>query len=206
MAITKSVEYYTECPSCGATNTGNEVCEYCGASLIKSKSTIESEGPDTIEDEYFRGDAGLKQIYGKSANLDPFTVIFCSIFGGCFIVVPFIIGFTFISTGIAETWAFAMLGMFVLIGVGSFSPIVIKIVNKSKVKNGEEISGTVRGYSNSLSSINNAPVLNVHIKIYADGEEKIVILNTGVTERRYPVGSTIYLKRNGKIFLIEDNE
>lgn len=209
MNVVESVEYFPSCPQCGASNNGKELCEYCGTSLVKRRinQSIGLAGfgmaNNSLEEENMMEDSDLREISGKSGNLDPFIIMFCLIFGGCFCLVPIIIGVAFTGSGIMEPWVFLMLGLFLLIGLGSLAPLVIAIISNIKCKTGEPVSGIVRGYSKSMVSVNGSPVLNMRLLMDENDEKYILVLRSGSTERRYKIGSTVHLKRYKNKYIID---
>lgn len=203
MSVTEVFEYYAECPACGASNRGNSVCDYCGASMIKSRTkSTDGTGVSDIEENNERDDSILPHIKAKSGNVDTFLLLFCSIFGGGFILVPLIVMIAFISTGILEPWVLGMLLLFFIIGFSSLIPLVINIRNVMKTKKGDIISGTVRGYAKTATYINGECVLRIKVLIDRDTEPKIVIFNTGETTRMYPINTEIKLRRYENYFSI----
>lgn len=214
MAIISSVEYYSSCPSCGATNNGKKKCEYCGNSLIKKTTQKSTDydlyagngfGSDFYSNQYQGIDSEFSSypiIKGKNCGVDPFMILFSLIFGGCFTFVPLIICITFIATGIMEPWVILMLSVFWIIGIGSFVPLIIKTDARAKCKKGKVVTGVVKGYENSLVSINNRPVQNVCVLIDEFTDPKILVVSTGVTNRPYPLETTIQLKNYKDYYLI----
>lgn len=202
---TESIEYYAACPQCGAANVGKGKCDYCGASLIKSRTTTSSDfnySRQEEEEKNLQEDMNYPEIEGKIYEIDEFLLIFCPIFGGMFILVPTIICIAFSSAGIMEIWVLAMLAMFWMIGIGAFVPLINSFVKRSKCKNGREISGVVRGYERTMVEVNGRPVLKIRILIDERTDPKILLLNTGGTSRKYALGKVIKLKGYDNNFII----
>lgn len=198
-----SLEYYSSCPSCGAVNTGKKFCEYCGASMVKKATQMVNEPSMTIENSFLMEDVNLPLVKGKNCGKNLFMVLFCSIFGGMFFMVPTIICITFIATGIMQPWIIGMLSLFWVIGIGALTPMILSIKNRSKCKNGKHITGIVRGYEDSMVMVNNRPVQNMRIRI-DDENPRIVLLSTGVSYCRYPVGGTVRLINYENYYMFED--
>ena len=206
MSRMESIEYYSACPQCGAANVGMDKCDYCGASLIKSRVNTDFQySKNSEEEKNFEEDSYYPEIKGKIYTNDTFLLLFCSIFGGAFILVPAIIMIAFISAGIMEIWVVAMLLLFFAIGIGSLIPLINYYVKKSKCKQGEDISGIVRGYEETMVSVNGRPVLAVRLLIDEMTNPKILILNTGETKRKYPLGRVITLRGYDNNFIIVEN-
>ncbi|MDO4188019.1 MAG: hypothetical protein Q4D29_03440 [Lachnospiraceae bacterium] len=204
MATVESVEYYSACPQCGAANVGLEKCDYCGASLIKRKTNTEfrSEMSDE-ETENLRQDADYPEVRGKLYEPDPFLLMFCPIFGGIFLLVPTIILLAFSSVGIMESWLYLMLGLFWLIGIGGISPLIVSLYKNVKCKNGNLITGIVRGYEESMVLVNGKPMLYVRLLVNERTDPKILILNTGKSAKVYPIGKVMKLRGYNNNFIIE---
>lgn len=203
MKMMNSIEYYTSCPSCGASNKGKDICDYCGTLLIK-KEVQQPVFEERLSQEecYAREDAGLPVIHGKKAGRNPFLLIFCPIFGGCFFVIPFFIMIGFMSVGLMPIWVILMLVMFMAGGIGAFVPLILNIVNTSKCKNGVDIYGVVRGYEDSMMMVNGKPILNVILRVeYANGPH-LVIVGTGETRKSYALGQTVKLKNYNDYYMV----
>lgn len=206
MSFAESVEYYPECPSCGAKNTGGSLCEYCGASMIKKKIKFGNSGQSDIEEENEREDMSLPHINGKSGHLDPFIILFCSIFGGGFIIVPLILSIAFLSSGILEIWVAFMLIVFFLVGVGSLIPLVLNLYNGAQCKKGDILTGVVRGYSRTGTMINGDYVLKIKLCVTKNGNPTIVSFSTGKTVRTYPIGETVKIRNYKDYYIIDKNQ
>lgn len=206
MSTIESYEYYSACPQCGAANVGNEKCDYCGASLIKSKTnanvTILSNR-DEREQINLEEDAYYPEIKGKLFEKDEFLFIFCPIFGGIFLLVPTVILIVFSSTGIMEPWVFAMLALFWIVGIGGIYPIINYFITKAKCKNGREVRGIVRGYQESMVLINGRPALSIRLLVDQYTDPKILVLSTGTTTREHPIGKELKLRGYKNKFVIE---
>lgn len=204
MKVTKTIEYYPSCPSCGAANTGAmDRCEYCGALLIK-RTVQESMGIQSdAEMENYMEDSSLPVIHGKYCGKNGFMTVFCLIFGGMFVLVPFIVGAAFLTVGVMEPFVFAILIPFMILGVCSLSPIVVSKVNRTKCENGKIVTGIVRGYEDSMVMVNNRPVQCIRLKIDDFVEPKLLIVSTGETRRMYPIGATIRLRNYGNYYMFE---
>lgn len=204
MSVIESYEYYAACPSCGAANVGIDKCEYCGASLIKKKINTNTTGHGMSEQEeiLYQEDINLQEVDGKLCENDPFLLLFCPIFGGAFILVPTIIAIAFTSVGIMETWVMLMIGLFWIVGICGFAPLVLNIYGKIKCKNGEEVTGIVRGYENTMVTVNGAPCLAIRILIDQYVEPKILVLRTGNTKRKYQIGKSISLRKYKNKYII----
>ena len=162
MGVMESYEYYSACPQCGAANIGHEKCDYCGASLIKKRVNTKLSNYDEFEsedDKNLREDIDYPVINAKLFGNDSFLVIFCSLFGGGFLLIPTVLCISFVSTGIMEMWAYAMFLIFWLIGIGALIPLINHIIKKSKCNKGTEIEGIVRGYEKSMVMVNGSPTL-----------------------------------------------
>lgn len=207
MSGVESIEYYSACPQCGAANVGLEKCDYCGASLIKSRvKTNNAYDKSAEEDKNFKEDMDYPEIKGKIYEKDEFLLIFCPIFGGVFVLVPTIIMIAFISTGIMEGWLFAMFALFYVIGIGALIPLFSYFIKRGKCKRGKEITGIVRGYEEQMILVNGKPVLSVRILIDEKTDPKILVLNTGNTRRIYPLGKVITLKGYENNFVIVEKK
>ena len=209
MGVMESYEYYSACPQCGAANIGHEKCDYCGASLIKKRVNTKLSNYDEFEsedDKNLREDIDYPVINAKLFGNDSFLVIFCSLFGGGFLLIPTVLFISFVSTGIMEMWAYAMFLIFWLIGIGALIPLINHIIKKSKCNKGTEIEGIVRGYEKSMVMVNGSPTLRMRILIDKETEPKILVLNTGSTRRVYPIGKTIKLKGYNNNFIIVENK
>ena len=203
-ATEERIEYYDVCPNCGARSKVQDTCEYCGSSLIKSVIRSERNIPVVDYEEELRAeDAKYPILPCRSCGRNTFLNLFCGIFGGCFILVPFIVGTAFIGAGIAEMWVIAMLGLFLLVGVGSLVPLIINISNTVKCKSGDLISAKVRGYENTMSSINGQPVLAVRLLINKDGRPGIIVLNTGKTTRSYSINQEIEIRNRDNLYMLK---
>lgn len=202
MSIIESIEYYSACPQCGAANIGKEKCEYCGTYLVKSKTNRTVDEKTSEEDKNYQEDIQYPEIKGKIYEKDDFLMLFCPLFGGMFIVLPIVISIIFISVGIMEPWLYAMFALFWLIGIGGLSPLVISIVQRAKCKNGDEITGIVRGYENSIVIVNGSPVLKMRVLINEYTNPTILVLGTGTTKRLFPVGKVIKLKGYNNKYII----
>jgi len=202
----ESIEYYSACPQCGAANVGNEKCDYCGASLIKIKTTHkEMPGKTDEEEAYYQEDSRYPEIKGRLLEKDEFLFFFCPLFGGIFLLVPTIILVAFSQVGILELWVVAMLSVFWLVGIGGIMPLILYFVRKAKCRNGKEITGIVRGYEKTMIVVNGSPVLAVRVLIDQWTSPKILILNTGSSRRGYPLGKEIRLKVYKNNFMIVEN-
>ena len=209
MGVMESYEYYSACPQCGAANIGHEKCDYCGASLIKKRVNTKLSNYDEFEsedDKNLREDIDYPVINAKLFGNDSFLVIFCSLFGVRFLLIPTVLCISFVSTGIMEMWAYAMFLIFWLIGIGALIPLINHIIKKSKCNKGTEIEGIVRGYEKSMVMVNGSPTLRMRILIDKETEPKILVLNTGSTRRVYPIGKTIKLKGYNNNFIIVENK
>ena len=209
MGVMESYEYYSACPQCGAANIGHEKCDYCGTSLIKKRVNTKLSNYDEFEsedDKNLREDIDYPVINAKLFGNDSFLVIFCSLCGGGFLLIPTVLCISFVSTGIMEMWAYAMFLIFWLIGIGALIPLINHIIKKSKCNKGTEIEGIVRGYEKSMVMVNGSPTLRMRILIDKETEPKILVLNTGSTRRVYPIGKTIKLKGYNKNFIIVENK
>ncbi|MDY5639745.1 MAG: hypothetical protein SPF36_01425 [Lachnospiraceae bacterium] len=209
MGVMESYEYYSACPQCGAANIGHEKCDYCGASLIKKRVNTKLSNYDAFEsedDRNLREDIDYPVINAKLFGNDSFLVIFCSLFGSGFLLIPTVLCISFVSTGIMEMWAYAMFLIFWLIGIGALIPLINHIIKKSKCNKGTEIEGIVRGYEKSMVMVNGSPTLRMRILIDKETEPKILVLNTGSTRRVYPIGKTIKLKGYNNNFIIVENK
>lgn len=207
MGVKESIEYYSACPQCGAANKGNGVCEYCGGSLIKRRINEKTEFPGASEEEAnLMEDYNLSEVNGKLRERDMFLLIFCLVFGGSFTLVPVIIGVAFTSAGIMEGWVILMLAVFLLVGICSFIPLIRSAVHAAKCKMGEPVSGIVRGYENSLSSINGQPVLNIRLLVDKDTNPYILVMGTGKTKRQFKPGTVIYLKRYKNSYIYDKDK
>lgn len=209
MGVMESYEYYSACPQCGAANIGHEKCDYCGASLIRKRVNTKLSNYDAFEsedDRNLREDIDYPVINAKLFGNDSFLVIFCSLFGGGFLLIPTVLCISFVSTGIMEMWAYAMFLIFWLIGIGALIPLINHIIKKSKCNKGTEIEGIVRGYEKSMVMVNGSPTLRMRILIDKETEPKILVLNTGSTRRVYPIGKTIKLKGYNNNFIIVENK
>lgn len=209
MGVMESYEYYSACPQCGAANIGHEKCDYCGASLIKKRVNTKLSNYDEFEsedDKNLREDIDYPVINAKLFGNDRFLVIFCSLFGVGFLLIPTVLCISFVSTGIMEMWAYAMFLIFWLIGIGALIPLINHIIKKSKCNKGTEIEGIVRGYEKSMVMVNGSPTLRMRILIDKETEPKILVLNTGSTRRVYPIGKTIKLKGYNNNFIIVENK
>ena len=204
MSTIESVQYYSACPQCGAANVGNEKCDYCGASLIKSRiNTTDFSYQKTSEEEKnYMEDSYLPQVNGKIFEKDDFLLFFCPIFGGIFLLVPTVIFIAFSSAGIMEIWVFAMLVLFWIIGAAGIAPLVNYFVKKKKCKSGRIIKGIVRGYDETMMTVNGKPVLMVRLLVDKDTEPKILCLNTGSTKKLYPLGKEITLQGYDNNFVL----
>lgn len=201
----QTIEYYQTCPSCGANNNGKEFCEYCGSSLVKSTTRTEYESPVKAQ-EYANEaeDAMLPIIEGKYCGIDSFLLLFCPIFGGGFILIPTILCIAFVSSGIMEGWAYAMFGLFWMIGIGAMIPLFVSISRSAKCKKGERITGIVRGYEEDHSVlINGRPRLCVRILVEHNGTPSILVLSTGGTNRRYALGQQVTLRNYDDKYVFE---
>lgn len=204
MKVTDSIEYYASCPQCGAPNTGNMArCEYCDALLIKKTIRETENGYSNMEYQFSEDDMILPEVKGHFCGKNTFLVLFTLFFGGMFLLVPTIICITFVSTGIMEPWLIAFFALFWLIGIGSFVPLIVGTVRKTKCKNGEIITAEVRGYEDSMIMINNRPEQMIRLKIYEHGTYKMLILNTGETKRKYPIGFNIRLRHYKNNYMFE---
>lgn len=204
MSTVESIEYYSACPQCGAANVGSEKCDYCGASLIKKKVNKSSTyDRDAEEEENFRNDANYPEIRGKIYETDSFLVFFCLFFGGMFLLVPTIVLLAFTSAGIMEPWLYLMLSVFWLIGIGGIAPLFVNIFKKTRCKNGDKISGIVRGYEDSIVLLNGKPIQCVRILVNEMTDPKILVLNTGKNRREYPLGKVVKLRGYNNNFVIE---
>ncbi len=199
-----SIEYYSACPSCGATSGNKGVCEYCGASLIKKK-TFRDNTANSLEEQFRIEDQFTPVFKGKSCNANPFLTIFCVIFGGCFLFVPIILLIVFISTGIMTAWIIPMLLLFMGIGAVSFVPLILSTVHRSKCKSAPVVQGIVRGYEDGSIIINGRPVQNVKILVNLPSGPKIALINLSESSRPYVVGSTIGIRNYQRYFVIEDD-
>lgn len=204
MAVVESYEYYSACPQCGAANVGKEKCDYCGTSLIKKKINTEvSYERNDEEEENFRQDSDYPEVRGKICEMDSFLLLFCPLFGGIFLLVPTIILIAFSSAGIMEPWVFLMLIMFWLIGIGGISPLFVNLYKSAKCKTGDQIAGIVRGYEESMVTVNGKPVLYVRLLVNERTDPKILVLNTGKNRKPYPLGKVIKLRGYNNNFIIE---
>lgn len=209
MGVMESYEYYSACPQCGAANVGHEKCDYCGTSLIKKKINKTLSNSDEFEsedDKNYREDMDYPVINAKLFGNDSFLVVFCSIFGGAFLLIPTVLCISFVSTGIMEMWAYAMFAIFWLVGIGALIPLINHIIKKAKCNKGTEITGIVRGYEKSMVMVNGSPTLRMRVRIDEATEPKIIVFNTGGTRRVYPVGKTIKLKGYDNNFIIVENK
>lgn len=203
MKNVEQIEYHTSCPACGAINNGSKFCEYCGSSMIKTK-TISSLDNNAEADLYESEDMNLPMITGKSVNNDLFMTIFCLIFGGVFFIVPTFLCIIFATVGILEIWLIPFFSIFWIVGLGTLIPLIVKKVNKAKCKNGPSLKGVVRGYEPGLVMVNNRPVLNVKLKVYVDGQYKLLKLSTGSPSKKYPLGKELTLRYYNKYYMIEE--
>lgn len=197
MSIYESVEYHPYCPSCGAANVGNDVCDYCGASLIKSKTNREETKDEMEEQERINAleDYKYEEIKGKLREKDDFLLLFCPIFGGAFVIVPTIVCIAFMGTGILEFWLIPFFSLFWLIGIGALVPLFKQLTEGHKCKTGDLVTGTLRGYEDSMTVVNGRPQLNMRILLNDAYDPKILVLKTPFTVKKYPVGAQIRLKR-----------
>lgn len=202
MAKIEKIEYYETCPNCGAANSGQETCLYCGTLLIKRRIFEETDS-ESLEERFKQEDSYLPVIHGKSGKVDTFLKIFCPIFGGVFLLVPTFLCIMFSSLGMMEAWVLGMFSIFWIVGAGSLLPLIISISNSKKCKNGTVITGMVRGYENGLYSINDSPVKIVLLKITQDGQDKILKLNTGKTSKSYALGAILRIRNYQNIYRIE---
>lgn len=204
MKVVNTIEYYAACPQCGAANAGNVAnCEYCGSLLIKRSVQETVEGNYDLESQYAQEDAYLPEIDGHFCGKDTFLVLFCSLFGGIFLLVPTTLFLAFLGAGIMEVWLVFFFLIFWVIGGTSFAIMFVRLGRKMKCKNGEIIQGEVRRYENSIVRINNVPAQNIYIKVYMEGAYKILVLNTGETRRRYIPGTKVRLRRYKNCYMFE---
>lgn len=210
MSIVEKYEYYSACPQCGAANVGSEKCDYCGASLIKSKintnSNITVHERDEQEEKNYQEDINYPEVKGKIFEKDEFLFIFCPLFGGIFLLVPTIIFFAFSSVGILEPWVILMLALFWIIGAAGLYPLINYFYSKNKCRNGREITGIVRGYQESMLIVNGRPVLNVRLLVDQQTEPKILVLSTGNTRKQYPLGKVLKLRGYNNKFIIDEDK
>lgn len=198
-----NIEYHSVCPACGAAGGGREICEYCGANLIKNRSE-ESFGEGSLEERNAMEDLGLPIEHGKSCETDKFMLMFCLIFGGMFVTVPTILCVVFISVGIFFWPMIFFFGIFWVIGFGALMPIILPAVNRKKCKQGPVVTGELRGYEESMVMMNGRPILNMRIRMWdsARNSDKIVLLSSGETVRRYPAGAQMSFRNSGKYYML----
>ncbi len=199
-----SIEYYSTCPACGAASGNKDVCEYCGASLIKKK-TFQKSTTNSLEEQFEEEDRNIPMFKGKSCNKDTFLLLFSLIFGGCFLIVPIIALSIFLSTGLMEIWVLPMMLLFMVIGACSFIPLILSTVRRSKCKNSPVLQGIVRGYADGSIIINGKPVQMVKILVNLPSGPKIALINLSDSTKPYVVGSSIGIRNYQRYFLIEDS-
>lgn len=195
----ENIEYYSACPACGAAGKGKSFCEYCGTSLIKAR-TITEETKESIDERNLTEDAGLPVIEGKRAGKNAFLWIFCSIFGGTFLLVPSFICLVFLTMGMMEPWLILFFTLFWIIGIGALIPLIGNIYANIKCRDGCEVYGTVRGYENGNYTINGRPVQNMRVRIQTPEGTKLLILGTGETNRKYAPGQNLVMKNYKKYY------
>lgn len=201
MRTVETIEYYEECPACGASNDGSGVCSYCGSSLMKSRTVQQIDQP--LEDVLSEEDRNLPLVKGKCATVNTFLKLFCPLFGGIFLVVPTFISGVFFASGMMALWLIPFFSLFWIIGVGGFAPLVRAFRRNKRCKNGAQMVALVRGYSNSSTSTNGTPTKNICLRI-EQGGPYLVEFNTGETKRLYPVGSRVLVRTDGQNgYLIE---
>lgn len=195
-------EYYAACPQCGASNDGViDHCEFCGANLIKFErvdvSEMDPEKAREIEDSQY------EVIPAKSCNTKAISSIFGIVFGAVFIGGATSICQGFIAMGAMEKWLWGFFGIFWLVGGTAIVMVLVGFYARVRCSlSSEQISAEVRGYSKSEAEINGQSIQEVRLKIYENGSYKILYLNIGSTQKLYPVGSTVKLKRYKKNFKI----
>lgn len=205
MSTIERVEYYSGCPSCGAASEGKEVCPYCGTSLVKKRYMIEVE--ESAEDIIAREDAGLPVVRGAlvgSSGMDTFLKVFCPLFGGIFVGVSLVLMIAFGASGLLFLDPFMILFFvpFLLIGFGAFVPLFVMASRKSKVKNGRQVPGIVRGYEDGGYQVNGRTVQNMRVRINDGGQVKLLILSTGSANKPYPVDSSINMLNAEDLYTI----
>lgn len=205
--MVSSIEYYSKCPSCGATSGNKEVCDYCGSSLIKKRTFENKEVINSLEEQYRIEDEQIPVFKGKGCNRDMFMILFSSIFGGCFLLVPTIILIAFTSSGIMEPFIYPMLLLFMAIGVGSFIPLIRSSIKRSKCKKSPALTGIVRGYTeNRIVMVNGSPVKMVRVLVNLPSGPKIAEISTGGPDKPYPVGKMVKIHNYENYFYIEEKE
>ncbi len=203
MSYTSSIEYYSACPSCGGAGQGQEICMYCGTSLVKKKmgGRVEGEYVDP-EAEFAMADAGIPRVLGTFAGPNLFLVIFCLAFGGCFLLIPGGIFVGFIALGMFEWFLFAFFSIFWIIGIVAFGVLFGYLKKRKKIKNGQVIRAVVHGYGTSNVTINHMPVLTIKLLIDEFTDPKILVVSTGDTERKYAIGQQIQLRNYQNLYEI----
>lgn len=197
MATIENIEYYVECPSCGAHKEDADFCQYCGTSLIKSR-TVTSADSERLTDVFFREDHGLKRVEGKTSDFPKELKLFCALFGGLFLFVPTFLCFVFMAVGIFEIWLLLFFGIFWVIGAASFIPWIRANKARSNTAHGTVLVGIVRGYENSNISVNDRPVQKVMLRLSCPDDPSyqpiILHLNTGSTNCKWPLGEKLVLR------------
>ena len=205
MGRMENIEYYSNCPSCGAPRGRKDVCDYCGASLIK-KMSFEGSVYDSLEEQFEDEDVNLPIINGKSCNKDSFSSMFMLIFGAAFLAFPLFIGIALVSSGQADIGNVLFLLLFCAVGIGCIIPGIKASINRSKCRKGIPLKGEIRGYENGTYMVNGHPVQTVKILVYPNSIPKIVKIKTSNSIRPYPVGSEVTIRNYADYYLIEEKK
>ncbi len=127
-------EYYANCPNCGGVSKdGDKVCDYCGTSLLKTKTVQEYVSYGDVEAQqmrqYQQATAGMAD--GMAGIIAP---IFLMLFGIGFVSVPLSMILSTIRFEQAMGGGGMLMGtvvfegVFVLIGLGVFAMGLLQLI------------------------------------------------------------------------------
>mgnify|MGYP003290064058 CR=1 FL=1 len=203
------------CPNCGAPSIGSPFCPHCGSSMNTNGNSTDKGGTDSFTsldtsnryDVFAEEDSAWKSlptVKCHNVGSSKFVIFFCLIFGLCFSWVPFFIFFLYQSDSSSLPLADALV-LGISFGVVGFSAIVILLVHfyyKYKSNSGENVYGVLRSYAPSNTYYNGIPLLNMFIEANVDGQNVLLILNSGKTLITMPIGSNITLIHYKKYYKI----
>ncbi|MDO4183295.1 MAG: hypothetical protein Q4E12_06805 [Coriobacteriia bacterium] len=202
MGRVETIEYYDRCPSCGAAADGDGICDYCGASLVRRRTTTETN--ESFEDMALREDRGLPVEKAKVAGMSGSMKFFLLLFGGIWFLTPTVLVVLFSLTGIMKPWLFAFFGIFWAVGLGCMVPLVVSVVRQRACRNGQQVTASLRGYEDGIYMINERPVQVMRLRVETEAGPKLVLLNTGATNRRYAPGMELHLRTANGRYIIQE--
>ena len=177
------------CPNCGAPITG-DICPYCNTHIEINGGNDSFESYETIE--------------CKEANISLWTVAFPMIFGVSFGFMGPMVAIITLTEGEFVIWVFMMGLIFGIIGLVAWVIALTPIVRYIQVKtHGQDVEGTVLGYSNDNILLNGSPAKIIRIKIDTDEGPKMINYQSGQTDMLYEVQSKLMIRVYKDMFYIK---